>query len=193
MPFLRGRTALSHLCVCAVLLAAATGVHAAKPVATDDKALTLDQTVQSLKDEALQFNRDALFAEEQFLYPPQSRLSVYVSNSTKNLLLTEITVTIDADEAVTYRYGEIDSRALLAEGSLQRVILRNVDRGAHRIRVSFAGQYADAKSDANPVVGNYEAVFDKGLDPAELELQIQRSGRRIGPGIKLTEWRAAEE
>ncbi|MGH8516451.1 MAG: hypothetical protein ACREUE_03220, partial [Panacagrimonas sp.] len=64
MPRLFGRMALSHLCVCALLGSVASAVHALEPSAPDDAGIALDQSVQAFKDEAIQFNRDALMAEE---------------------------------------------------------------------------------------------------------------------------------
>lgn len=193
MLLFRGRTALRQLCVCALLAGVAWGAHAAEPAAPDEGALNLDQAVQSLKDEAIQFNRDALMAEEAFLYPPQTRVSVYVSNKIRNALLSSITVTLDDAPPVSYTYGEIDSRALVADGAMQRLVLTNLPRGAHRIQVAFNGRYMDGDEQTGEFAERYEAVFDKGLDPAELELQILKGSRKGAPAMKLKEWRAQEE
>lgn len=166
-------------------------MHALEPVAPDEAALNLDQAVQALKDEATQFNRDAQIAEDAFLYPPHSRLSIYVSNSIANLLLTEISVSIDAGKPISYRYDEFDARALLEDNALQRLVHTNVSRGPHRITVSYAGQFVDSDG-TDPISGSYEAVFDKGLDAAELEVEILRGARKGPPGLRVREWRAAE-
>ena len=171
----------------------ATGGRAAEPVAPDDGAITLDQTVQAIKDEAIQFNRDALLAEEAFLYPPQTRVSIYVSSRLRNVLLSDINLTLDDGTPVTYRYGERDSRALLEKGALQRLLITNVERGAHRVRVSFNGQYVEGDDEPEPVSGQLEAVFTKGLEATDVELQILRGRSRTEPAMKLKEWRAAEE
>lgn len=174
-------------------MGAAAAAQAVEPVASAEAALNLDQAVQALKDEVTQFNRDAQAAEDAFLYPPHSRLSIYVSNRIRNLLLTEITVGIDAEAPVTYRYDEFDARALLKADALQRLVHTNVSRGPHRIKVSYAGQFVDAKDNADPVSGRYEAVFDKGLAAAELELEILRGARKGAPSLRVREWRAAEQ
>lgn len=193
MPLFCGRPALRPLCVCALLATVATGASALQPGAPDEGAINLEQAVQALKDEAVQFNRDAQLAEDEFLYPAATRVTIFVSNSMPALLLSEISVTVDAAAPVIYRYGEEDARALLNAGALQRVMQLNVSRGAHRIRASYTGQYGKFEKGAEPVTGSYEAVFDKGLEPVELELQILRGARKGAPGMKLKEWRAEEE
>lgn len=193
MLFPRGPKALRHVAACALMAGVALTAHALEPVAPDEAALNLDQAVQALKDEATQFNRDAQMAEDTFLYPPHSRLSIYVSNDIPNLLLTEISIAIDADAPIVYRYDEIDSRALLKDNALQRLVHTNVSRGAHRIKVSYAGQYTEADAGADPVSGRYEAVFDKGIEAAEIELELLRGARKGAPGFRVREWRAAEQ
>lgn len=192
MPLFCGRPAPRLLCVCALFAGMASSVSARPPGAPDEGAINLDQAVQALKNEAVQFNRDAQLAEDEFLFPPQTRVTIFVSNRMP-LLLSEISVTVDAAAPVTYRYGETDSRALLKPGALQRLLQLNLDRGTHRIRVSYTGQYNNFDEDAEPVSGAFEAVFDKGLEPAEIELQILRDARKGTPGMKLVEWRAQEE
>jgi hypothetical protein len=193
MPRLFGRMALSQVCVCALLGGFASAVLALEPTAPDDAGIALDQKVQAFKDEAIQFNRDALMAEEASLYPPQTRVSVYVSNSQRNLLLEKISLTLDDRQPVVYTYGEIDSRALLVENALQRLVLTNMDRGQHRVRVSYNGNYVEGDDEPEPASGAFEAVFEKGLDAAEIELQLVRGKSRTEPAMKLKTWRAAEE
>lgn len=193
MQYSQGPKALRHVAFCALLLGVAVAARAAEPISPTDAALNLDQAVQALKDEVTQFNRDAQAAEDAFLYPAHSRLSIYVSNQIPNLLLTEISVTIDAEAPVTYRYDEFDARALLERDALQRLVHTNVGRGAHRIKVAYAGQFVDARKDAAPVSGRHEAVFDKGLEAAELEVEILRGARKGAPSLRVREWRAAEQ
>ena len=193
MPRLFGRMALSQLCVCALLGGVASTVCALEPTAPDDAGLQLDQNVQAFKDEVIQFNRDAVMAEEAFLYPPQTRVTVYLSTTQRNLLLDTISVTLDDKAPVVYKYGDIDSRALLVENALQRLILTNMDRGQHRLRVSYNGNYVEGDDEPEPAAGAFEAVFDKGLDAVEIELQLVRGESRTEPAMKLKNWRAAEE
>lgn len=181
--------ALAGLCLVWAGLAHA---QTPEPLPPDEEAIGLDQTVQSLKDELVQFNRDAQLAEDEFLYPSQSRLSVYLSNRVEGFLLQEVRVTIDDGAPVVYTYGEDDSRALLRENALQRLVHTNVDRGAHRIKADFRGKRIDADEDDEPLIGNHEAIIDKSLDPAEIELLIVASPRRRHPVMQLKEWRAEE-
>lgn len=193
MPLYCGRQTLRSLLFCAVVGAVTSFAHAFQPVAPDEGAIALDQAVQGLKDEALQFNRDALMAEDEFLYPSLTRVSIYISNRIPNLLLEQVSLQIDGAAPVTYTYDEFDSRALLRSGALQRLVHQNLGRGAHRIKLRYSGHLDGGRDDAEPLVGEFDAVFDKGLVASEIELQITRGSRRSAPAVKLVEWRVAEE
>ena len=189
-----GRTALRPLIFCALAVGSASYVLAAEPVAPDEGAIALDQAIQGLKDEALQFNRDALMAEDEFLYPSMTRVSIYISNRVPNLLLDQVSLQVDGAAPVTYTYDEFDSRALLRSGALQRLVHQNLERGAHRIKLRYSGRLDGGRDDADPLTGEFDAVFDKGFAASEIELQITRGPRRNSqPAVKLKEWRVAEE
>lgn len=164
---------------------------AARAEVPDEEAIGYDQVVQALKDELVQFNRDAQLAEDEFLYPDHSRVSVYVSNLVDGLLLQEVSIAIDEQPPVVYTYTEDDARALMVEDALQRVLRANVSRGAHRIRFSYRGTLADGE-DGEPLAGGHDTQFDKTLDPAEIELRIDSASRRNQLVVQVREWRAQE-
>lgn len=192
MPLPSGRKASRFLCGCVLAGCAASGALALEPSAPDDAAINLDQAVQALKDEALQFNRDALLAEDEFLYPRQTRLTLYVSNRIPNLLLETLSISLDGGPATQIKYDDTDARALLKKGALQRVLRANVERGAHRIRVTFTGKLADGDAEGDPISGTLEAVVDKTPETSDVELQIVRVSRRQPAAIKVREWRSSE-
>lgn len=185
MLITHGRRAHGVLVACVVGL-----LSPAFAAQNDAQALKLDQAVQALKDEVLEFNREAQAVENEVLLPAHARLSVYLGVKVSGLLLEEVSVMIDDGRPVVYRYDANDARALLNETSLQRIVRTPVAGGAHRIRVSFTGHYADDKEDAPPVTDSFEAVFDKGLEEAELELTIARERRLAGkPRLSMKQWR----
>ena len=173
-----------------MLILAPWAALAADPNA--EKALLLDQNIQVLKDEVLQFNRDAAIAEEDFNYPEHSRVEVYVSVGTAALLLRSIKVSIDGGEAVSFDYRDADARALVRSKGLQRLGRFNVGAGAHRIRAEFVAQYADAKESEAAIADRMEAVFDKALTPVSLELVIDKARRGGKPVLRLQEWRPSK-
>ncbi len=160
---------------------------------TDEQAIKLDQAVQTLKQEVLEFNAQAQAVENEALLPSHARVSVYVGVRVGGLLLSEVSVMIDDRRPEIYHYDETDARALLHEKSVQRIVNTTLPPGAHRIRISFRGQFADDKADAAPVTDSFEAIFDKDQRPAELEFTIARE-RRFGgkPRITMQQWRAAK-
>jgi hypothetical protein len=184
----RGRPAACVL-FASVLACAAAAFAAEQPL--EDRQLELDQSIQGLKDEVVEFTREAQAVEDDVLFPPETRVSVYLGVKVSGLLLQEVSVAIDDGAPQARSYEDRDARALLSDLNLQRLLRTNVAPGAHRIRLSFRGHLADAKPDAEPLTDSFEAIFDKTASPAELEFVISRTSRLAKPRLSLRQWRAA--
>lgn len=189
MSFARGRQALCVLFAAA--LAGAGVANAAEQASTGDPELQLDQSIQALKDEVVEFTREAQSIEDDVLFPAETRLDVYLGVKVSGLLLEEVSVSLDERPAETITYGDRDARSMLSDLNLQRLLRTNVSTGAHRIRVSFRGRLADADPDTAPIVDSYEAIFDKTAAPAELEFVISRPNRLSKSRLSMKQWRAA--
>jgi len=188
MPSISCRKAVGPLLV--ALLAWAPLTQAASSSELEERALKLDQSIQAFKKEVLAFSTEAQGIEDDVLYPPHSRLSVYLSVKVPGLLLKDFSISVDNGAAQTFSYTDRDARALLAEKHVQRVLRANVTPGAHRIRISYTGQMADAKEGAPPVGDSYEAVFDKDQRATDLEFSIARRNRLSRAGISMQQWRS---
>ena len=183
MPFGR-RLWLSFSLLAAVNLP----VSAAQLPQPDEQELKLDSAISVLKDEILQFSRDANLTEREVLYPPATRTSVYVSTRVNQLLIREISISLDDLAPVNYRYSEKEATALHNSEGLHRVILTNLEPGAHRIRAQFSGRYLDDSPQEPPVTGSYEGVFNKTAKEAFIELAFARPSRLRKPDIALKNW-----
>lgn len=197
VPFIRHRSIRMHPSrgrpasgiFLALLTLACGAAHAADPEMAE-RAAQLDRTIQALKDEVIEYNRDAQRLEDENLIPDHLRLSVYLRMEIGGILLTQSAVTIDDGAPAIYRYDERSARALLDDEVSQRLLTVPVSPGAHHIKISVTGSFADADPEDPPLTLSYEAIFDKGLDPSELEFRLGRV-TRFGRDLKLTmtEWR----
>lgn len=170
-------------------LSAQEAVHSAEPPTPEETAIKLDGIIESLKKEAVDFNSEAQDIEQSVLYPLHSRVSVFISCKISQLLLQNVTITVDDNAPVRYDYSERSARALLLSEGLHRIALSNVEPGRHRIRAEFRGQFADADKNDPPVAGRFEAEFDKTRKPVDLELRIARNSRLAKPQMALVLWK----
>ncbi len=187
MRLIRGRRALRLLLVAALPLHVAAADQAADVA---ERAIRLDQVMQALKDEVVELGREAQAVENAVVVPEHLRVSVYLRVNVSGLLLDEVSIAIDDREAEVYRYDEKDARALLSEHALQRILRTTAGPGAHRVRLSYRGKYADDKPEDPPVTDSYEAIFDKGAQETELEFTIARASR-FGGALRtdMKQWR----
>lgn len=188
MPRTRGLKALG-----ASLVLACSLPVAAAAADLSEQAIKLDQTVQALKDEVLEFNSEAASVEVDALLPAYDRLNVYLSVKAGGLLLQDVTVALDDRPAEVYHYDEFDARAILGKNSLQRLMRVSADPGPHKLRISFTGKYADAKPSDPLLADHYETTIDKPAQATDVEFVISRESRFGGrPRLTMKQWRAAQ-
>lgn len=149
----------------------------------------LDNTIQDLKSEILQFNREATTLERDALYPDHSRVAVYLGVRINNLLINEINISIDNGPSQKIVYEDRQSRALFQGSNIDRLLYANVPPGSHRIHADYIARYEGSKPDAPPIKGSYDAFFDKAYSPSELELVISKGRIKSKPAVTLKEWR----
>lgn len=188
MPKTRGLTALGACLVlasCMPAFAAQGGLN--------ERAIQLDRNIQTLKDELLDFNREAAVVEVNTVLPAYDRINVYLAVKVAGLLVQDVTVVVDDGPAEIYHYDEPDSRALLASGSLQRVLRATAEPGPHRITVSFSARMLDASPGAPLLTDRYAVTIDKPAQVADLEFIIAPQTRFRGqPKLTMKQWRPAQ-
>lgn len=155
--------------------------------AGEQRTLQSDRMVQQLKADVLAFGQAAQRIENEVLLPPQARVSIYLSNHLSGFLLTQVSVTVDDGSPTLHHYDDADARALLVDGSAQRLARLLLPKGAHRIRASFSGRYADAAAGSPPVTGTLDTAFEKQPGETDLELRLDRQARfGSQPRLRLT-------
>lgn len=178
----------SRLFLCTVLACLPAAVHAAPPQPADPAVLEIDRTLQVLKSEVFDINQQAIRTEDAFLYPEQTRVTIYVGMDAPGLLLDEVVVTVDGNAPVR-RKVEVTEAVALQRRGLYRALRLNVTPGAHRLWAEFSGRYADTGVDGQRLRGRYEALFDKTDRASDLEILIATPGLGQQPTMALRDWR----
>ncbi|WP_293373184.1 hypothetical protein [Nevskia sp.] len=173
---------------CALLACLPLACGAAGLESADEAALALDQELQALKAEVLDLNQRALSTEASFLYPDETRVSIYVGVKAPGLLVEDVVITVDDSAPTVRKFDVVESIALQRRG-LYRALRLNAAPGSHRIRVEFSGRYADAKPGTPAMRGRYEAVFEKTVLPSDLEVLISIPAYGKPATIRLRDWR----
>lgn len=164
------------------LLAALLWAAAALGEPPSELALTLDQDLRALKQETLQLNRELFNIEQALLYPDQSRTTLYVGVKVGGFMLEEISVRINENEPLVYRYTDSESRAFLKDG-WHRLLRLRLEPGAYRLQADFRGRFYDAKPKDAPVHGRLETLIEKGLSELDFLLPIARNTRLDRPAL----------
>jgi hypothetical protein len=144
----------------------------------------LDETVQDLKKDVVDLNRELFVLEEELLFPANTQVAVFVSMDIGEFFaLDSLTLKIDNKEVANYLYTPREAEALL-KGGVQRVYLGNLKVGEHQLVAFFNGkgpQERDYKRGAN-------LKFEKGVGAKYLELKITDRQRRGQPEFAIKDW-----
>jgi hypothetical protein len=158
-----------------------TEVESGEPPA-DTRAL--DETVQDLKKDVVDLNRELFVLEEELLFPANTQVAIFVSMDIGEFFaLDSLTLKIDNKEVANYMYTPREAEALL-KGGVHRVYLGNLKVGEHQLVAFFAGKgpsERDYKRGAN-------LKFEKGVGAKYLELKITDRQRKAQPEFAIKDW-----
>ena len=162
------------------------GVEAPPPAAGEPPADTraLDETVQGLKKDVVDLNKELFVLEEELLFPANTQVAVFVSMDIGEFFaLDSLSLKIDNKEVANYLYTPREAEALL-KGGVHRVYLGNLKVGEHQLVAFFSGKgpnERDYKRGAN-------LKFEKGVGAKYLELKITDRQRRAQPEFAIKDW-----
>lgn len=144
----------------------------------------LTPEVESLKQSALELNRDLLILEEELLYPPSNQVAIYVSMDIGYFFnLDAVRVEIDNQLVASELYTDKQVNALF-RGGVQRLYIGNLKTGEHEVSAFFTGRgpQQDYKRGAKLMVSKNE-------NPLVLELKIVDSTAQLQPTFAIKEWK----
>ena len=144
----------------------------------------LDETVQDLKKDVVDLNRELFVLEEELLFPANTQVAVFVSMDIGEFFaLDSLSLKIDNKEVANYLYTPREAEALL-KGGVHRVYLGNLKVGEHQLVAFFSGKgpnQRDYKRGAN-------LKFEKGVGAKYLELKITDRQRKAQPEFAIKDW-----
>jgi hypothetical protein len=144
----------------------------------------LDTRIQSLKQEAMELNRDLLVLEEELLFPASTQVAVFVSVDVGALFdLDSVQLKVDDTIVTNYLYTERETQAL-HRGGVQRLYVGNLKAGKHELVAVFTGKGPRSRDYRRGTT----LTFDKSTDPKYIELQIRDETRGQQPEFRVKEW-----
>lgn len=168
----------------AAIAAPAEGTDVTAPGEPPADTRALDETVQDLKKDVVDLNKELFVLEEELLFPANTQVAVFVSMDIGEFFaLDSLTLKIDNKEVANYMYTPREAEALL-KGGVHRVYLGNLKVGEHQLVAFFAGKGPndrDYKRGAN-------LKFEKGVGAKYLELKITDRQRKAQPEFAIKDW-----
>ena len=135
-----------------------------------------DEPMQAVDGELANLERDLAILEEDLLYPPSSRVAVYLSVDVGDLFaLDEVEVKLNGTTVAHHLYTSRQVNAL-GRGGVQRLFVGNAKQGSNEVTAFFLGrERGEHGGTPRELRRAATATFDKGFEPLFVELQIHDS------------------
>ncbi len=144
----------------------------------------LDGAIQALKQEILDINTDLSILENDFLFPINARITIFVSLDTnEDFDLKSVKIKIDEKIIANYIYSERELKSL-RRGGVQRLYINSLEPGDHELIVEYIGQGRNARQFRRASVQN----FTKSNNPQYVELNLSQKSSRRQPEFILKVW-----
>lgn len=148
------------------------------------RTASLDQEVQSLKDEVLDLNRDLFLLEEELLFPANSQVAFFISVDVgEYFALDSVNLKIDGKEVANYLYTQREIDALL-RGGVHRLHMENLKVGDHELVAVFTGKGPHDREYRRGATVN----LNKGIGAKYVELSITDAAVKQQPEFDIREW-----
>lgn len=127
-----------------------------------------DEELEAAELATQDVERDLALLEEELLYPPSSRVAVYLSMDVGALFgLDAVKVVLNGHEVAHHLYTERQVAAL-RRGALQELYVGNVATGSNELSAFFIGTGPSGREFKRAI----HVEFEKSFDPLFVELVI---------------------
>ena len=166
-----------------LLLCSAT-VTAGPAGQTSSTAASLDEQIQSLKQDVLALNRELFILEEELLYPSSTQVAVFLSLDVGEFFsLDSVQLKINDKVVSNYLYTQREVEAL-HQGGIQRLYMGNMKAGEHELVAIFTGKGPNGREYRRGA----SHVLNKSLGARFIELKIVDNDSSEQPDFSIREW-----
>jgi len=172
------RYVLLLLMLCSMTVGAEPGA------ATASENTSLDEEIQTLKQDVLALNRELFILEEELLYPASTQVAVFLSLDVGEFFsLDSVQLKIDDKVVSNYLYTprEVDA---LQQGGVQRLYMGNLKTGEHELVAIFTGKGPNSREYRRGA----SHVLTKSLGARFVELKIMDNESSEQPDFSIKEW-----
>ena len=156
----------------------------AAETSTQSTAVSLDEEIQSLKQNVLALNRELFILEEELLYPSSTQVAVFLSLDIGEFFsLDSVQLKINNKVVSNYLYTPREVEAL-HQGGVQRLYMGNLKAGEHELVAIFTGKGPNGREYRRGA----NHVMNKSLGARFIELKIVDNDSSEQPDFSIREW-----
>ncbi len=167
-----------------VLLGWASAASASDEGGQNPSFTRIDREVQAIKREMLDINRDLSALEGELLYPPEHRLTVFLSLGSDTLMdIDALKIDLNGNPLVHRTYSDAEMKAL-RKGGVHKAYIGSIEKGEHVLRAQLSG--TGRRDQLFDIVNS--ARFTKLQGTRYVELLVSESTLRGVPRLTIQSW-----
>ncbi len=176
---------LPGLLACGLVLLGLASAAAGTDEGDQDPSFTrIDREVQAIKQEMLDINRDLSLLEGELLYPPEHRLTVFLSvGSATTMDLDVLKIDLNGKSLVHHEYSDAEMEAL-RKGGVHKAYIGSIEKGEHVLQAQLSG--TGRRDQVFDIVDS--ATFTKRQGTRYVELLVSESTLRGVPRLTIQSW-----
>ena len=167
-----------------LLMFYSTALTAETATQATSSAVSLDEEIQSLKQDVLALNRELFILEEELLYPSSTQVAVFLSLDVGEFFaLDSVQLKLNDKVVTNYLYTPREVAAL-HQGGVQRLYMGNLKAGEHELVAIFTGKGPNGREYRRGA----SHVMNKSLGARFVELKIVDNDSSEQPDFSIREW-----
>ncbi len=149
-----------------------------------DDFKSIDQEIQTLKQDVIELNRDLFILEEELLFPSNTQVAVFVSIDVGTLFgLDSVQIKLNDKVVSNYLYTQREVDAL-HRGGVHRIYMGNLRSGEHELVALLVGKGPHGRDYRRGAT----VKFEKQLGPKHIELKISDKVTKLQPEFVVKQW-----
>lgn len=150
----------------------------------NDNNSTTKKSVETLKRDLLELNKELFILEEELLFPGNTQVAVFISQDAGLLFKMDHAKVLLNNKVVNYHLYTDNELNALSRGAVHRIHTGNLNQGKHKLVIIFGGHGPKGREFKRAT----ELDFEKSTGSQYIELRIVANTKNQQPEFEFNVW-----
>lgn len=153
-------------------------------VYANDNGSSTKNSVETLKRDLLELNKELFIFEEELLFPANTQVAIFISQDAGLLFKMDHAKVLLNNKAVNYHLYTDNELNALSRGAVHRIHTDNLNQGKHKLVIVLGGHGPKGREFKRAA----ELEFEKSTGTQYIELRIVANTKNQQPEFEFNVW-----